>query len=211
LLPNFSQNGGMWTEGNQSLYFARAGLTRWCVPVDDTNCMVVAWRHFNTETDPNGRGRKDLCGYNSVDFYGQTGARTYEEMQRHPGDYEAWISQGRIAVHAREHLASSDKGVASLRRRLRRAIRAHHAGERPLQPTSEGNPIITYAGDTVLRFPRRNLDDVQLADLVSKRIVDIYRHGDRYAGEERRQFIKGDLRKLEEQGIALTDDQATGA
>jgi hypothetical protein len=35
-----------------------------------------------------------------------------------PGDYEAQVSQGAIAHHSEEHLATSDKGVAMLRRLL---------------------------------------------------------------------------------------------
>ena len=36
----------MWRE-TQPTYFVRTGLTRWIVPVDDTNTLYIAWRHFN--------------------------------------------------------------------------------------------------------------------------------------------------------------------
>ena len=197
LFPNFSQNGGMWTEGDQSVYFARTGLTRWVVPVDDTNTIVIAWRHFNKETDPFARGDPSQCGYDSVDFYGQTGHRPYELKQSNPGDYEAWGGQGPITVHARENLGHSDQGVASLRRRLRNAIRKLEAGEAPLQPSLRGAPVHTYAGDTVLAIPKSNEDDRALCDRVSQRMAEIYRSGDGLMGEARRTHIVAGLKELE--------------
>ena len=53
----------------------------------------------------------------TIDFIGQTAdERPYEERQRQPGDYEAQVSQRPIAVHALEHRATSDRGVAWLRK-----------------------------------------------------------------------------------------------
>jgi hypothetical protein len=198
LLPNFSQNGGMHVEGNDSTHFVRTGLTRWVVPVDDTNTITIAWRHFNAETDPLGKGRPELCGYNSVDFYGQTGERSYEQRQRSPGDYEVWVSQGPITVHARENLAHTDAGVAAYRRRLRRAIRAMAEGGTPQQPTAGvTHPIPTYGGDTVLRAAMRSNDDRRWMSDLSKRVADIYRSGDGLVGAERIARIRAGLRALE--------------
>ena len=198
MLPNFSQNGGMHVEGDAPTYFVRTGLTRWVVPVDDTNAITIAWRHFNAETDPHGKGRPEQCGYNSVDFYGQTDERSYEQRQRSPGDYEVWVSQGPIAVHAREHLAHTDAGIALYRRRLRRAVRKLAAGEAPVQPTANvTNPIPTYGGDTVLRAPMRSNDDRQFMSDLSKRVADVYRGSDGETGEARRSAIRAALRQLE--------------
>jgi len=198
LLPNFSQNGGMHVEGDDSAYFVRTGLTRWVVPVDDTNTITIAWRHFNKETDPQGKGKPELCGYNSVDFYGQTGERSYEQRQRSPGDYEVWVSQGPVTVHAREHLAFTDAGVAQYRRRLRRAIRKMVEGDTPQQP-SDGvtHPIPTYGGDTVLRAPMHTNDDRKWMSDLSKRVADIYRGADALVGEARRAQIRAALAALE--------------
>ena len=68
MLPNFSQNGSMFPDASESLYFARAGLTRWVVPVDDTNTLTIAWRHFIEGMDKQAIGSKEGCGYNKVDF-----------------------------------------------------------------------------------------------------------------------------------------------
>jgi nitrite reductase/ring-hydroxylating ferredoxin subunit len=47
---------------------------------------------------------------------------TAEEHQRWPGDYEAMVSQGRIARHSEENLATSDIGIAKLRRLLKKQV-----------------------------------------------------------------------------------------
>ena len=41
------------------------------------------------------------------------------ERQRFPADYDAQSSQRPIAIHALEHLASTDRGVIMLRRIVR--------------------------------------------------------------------------------------------
>src|SRR5207248_2007049 len=56
--------------------------------------------------------------------FGQSDDRPYEERQRHPADYDAQSSQREIAVHALEHLASTDRGVLMLRKIVRDGIRA---------------------------------------------------------------------------------------
>jgi len=54
-----------------------------------------------------------------------------EEHQRMPGDYEAQVSQGAIASHADEHLVTSDRGIAMLRRFLQRQIDLVQDGKDP--------------------------------------------------------------------------------
>jgi hypothetical protein len=48
-----------------------------------------------------------------------------------PGDAEAMVSQGPIAARNLEHLASSDRGVILVRRRIEEAIDAVGRGEDP--------------------------------------------------------------------------------
>jgi hypothetical protein len=75
-----------------------------------------------------------------------------EEHQRMPGNAEAMVSQRPIALHALEHLASSDQGVIRLRRMLRCAIDAVRRGEDPTgilrDPTCD--LITTTAGNAVV-------------------------------------------------------------
>ncbi|MGH7353925.1 MAG: aromatic ring-hydroxylating dioxygenase subunit alpha, partial [Candidatus Rokuibacteriota bacterium] len=54
-----------------------------------------------------------------------------EEHQRIPGDKEAIVSQRPIAIHALEHLASSDRGVIMVRRLVRQAIEDVRRGDDP--------------------------------------------------------------------------------
>ena len=200
LPPNFSQNGSMFPDANETLYFARAGLTRWVVPIDDTNTITIAWRHFIEGMDKRAIGNKEDCGYNKVDFYGQTADRPYEQMQRMPGDYEAWTSQGPVSVHKREHLGTTDRGLAMARNHHRRAIRNLAKGETLPQPTVLGDPIPLWGGDTILRIPKSNTDERQQISDVAHRVVDIYRAGDKYVGEERIAFMHKALKEFEANG-----------
>ena len=53
------------------------------------------------------------------------------EHRDFPGDYEAQVSQGAITAHSAEHLRTSDRGVALLRRFLREQLRRVAAGDDP--------------------------------------------------------------------------------
>ena len=154
ILPNANQTGAIWEEAEAPKAFQRCALLRWMVPVDDTATRTIGWRFFSDRLDPRGRDRPELVGRESIDFVGQTeDERPYEERQRQPGDYEAQVSQRPIAIHALEHRASSDAGVARLRRLLRRRIRALAAGEPVRQPDAFGlDAVPTYCQDTVFRW-----------------------------------------------------------
>ncbi|WP_213763557.1 aromatic ring-hydroxylating dioxygenase subunit alpha [Caballeronia sp. dw_19] len=195
--PNFSQNGAIFESVEKVRYFGRPGLTRWIVPVDDTNTLVIAWRHFNDRDDPHHQGKPENVGLEKTDFYGQSRHRSLEERQRSPGDYDAWTSQGPITSHAREHLATTDKGVAMLRTRLREEIRNLANGIEPpqWQPSAAGH-VPTYAGDTILRIPHTSGDDTQLIRDVSQKIADAYIQTEHLPDEARRAEIAQRLASL---------------
>ena len=44
----------MHVEGDDSTYFVRTGLTRWVVPVDDTNSKMIGWRVMGPGIDTRG-------------------------------------------------------------------------------------------------------------------------------------------------------------
>jgi hypothetical protein len=169
-------------------------LTKWVVPVDDTNSRKFGWRHFNDKDEGLRQGSREDVGWEKVDFYGQTAHRPYEEMQSHPGDWEAWTSQRAIAVHQREYLGTTDEGVTKLRIKLRRDIRSVTSGKPLVRPegTSE-NPIHTYAGDTTLRIAKDNQDDRALIDRVQREVYKIYQSGDKYTGGDRTEFIRREV------------------
>ncbi len=56
---------------------------------------------------------------------------TEEEHRRLPGDWEAQVGQGPITTHSEEHLATSDRGIAMLRRFWKRQAEAVARGEDP--------------------------------------------------------------------------------
>ena len=91
---------------------------------------------------------------------GEVFDRDYAQRQRFPGDAEAVEGMGRITVHANEHLAPSDKGLAMMRRRLREQIRTVAAGGRPMHATdNRPMPVPTYGGDSVLNIPQQREDE----------------------------------------------------
>lgn len=199
MIPSFTQNGGHFPTPDASRYFGRCGLSRWVTPIDDTNAMVIAWRHFREGDDPRGLTNKADVGLGKTDFYGQSGDRSYEQRQRDPGDYDAWVSQGPKNVHARENLAFTDRGVAKVRRKLRAAIRSLKDGKEPPQPSSAYKmPIPTYGGDTMLRVPIQDCrDDAAVVKEVAKQVANIYMSADALSRSERRDRIVSELRNCE--------------
>ncbi len=156
IFPNINQAGALYETGEQEKTLARISLTRWMRPCDDTGTAIIGWRHFNDRVDA-GLGDRDQVGLGKIDFVGQTQARSYEEMQRVPGDFEAIASQRPIAIHALENLCASDKGVAMLRRLLRRQIRALRDGKTAAPPPyPDSGAISTFTQDTVREIPARD-------------------------------------------------------
>jgi hypothetical protein len=76
---------------------------------------------------------------------------TEAEHRDFPGDYEAQVSQGPIAWHSEEHLATSDRGIAMLRRVLRRQLERIAAGLDPAGVSFDADapPVRFEAGNWV--------------------------------------------------------------
>ena len=155
ILPNGNQTGAIWEAADHRKVFQRSAMLRWMVPIDDTHTMTIGWRYFRAELDPQGLGDASKVGKQSIDFIGQTEEeRSYEDRQRVPGDYEVQVSQRPIALHALENLATSDRGVAMLRRLIRRGVHglASELTPRSYAPGRDGC-IATYCQDTVWPAP----------------------------------------------------------
>jgi hypothetical protein len=155
------------------------------VPIDDTHCWIFGLRHFSGELEAKGIGNKALVGKNSLDIYAQTGDRSYDEMQRNPGDWEVEVSLRPIAIHALENRGTTDKGVVQLRRQLPRAT------ERLVESPGAVEGIVPiYTSNTVLRVPMRNsVDDRELLRQVGRAIVDAVVSGNGLSGAARRRYI----------------------
>lgn len=160
-LPMIAQPPDIYQNPDREKFFPRVGITKWTVPVNDHACKIIAWRHFNDTLDVDGKGNRDQVGINKVDFVGQTGVeRSYEEGQKMPGDYEAQVSQGKITVHADEHLGHTDYGVVRYRNMLRKAIRVVKAGNTlPAPATNDDGNISTMAGDVIIKAEKLDSND----------------------------------------------------
>ena len=109
----------------------KSRLIGWWVPVDSTHTIGF---HIESLRVVDGKPVPSLLAEGEEGRVSATQAprRSYEETQRDPDDREAQVSQGPIAIHALEHLATSDKGVVLFRRRLKEALEAIERGEDPV-------------------------------------------------------------------------------
>ncbi len=150
VLPNLQQVAPIWEDGRREQPFSGPMMTRWIVPQDDTHSMFIEFRHV-------GEAEGVTPGWwadRSMMLAGQDAADSYEAGQRHPGDYEAQVSQRPIAVHGMEHLGATDRGVSMFRSQLRRGMRAVQAGAEPAGLCrSNGAVIPTYCNNTVVCVP----------------------------------------------------------
>jgi nitrite reductase/ring-hydroxylating ferredoxin subunit len=126
--------------------FERAGHIGWIVPIDDRHTRMysllrVPLRDGQPAFPPRAR------------YNGKLWAElTDEEHHRMPGDKEAQVSQGPIAIHANEHLATSDRGVIMTRKMLKAAIDAVARGDDPpgIVRDPQRDVVTTIAGNAVV-------------------------------------------------------------
>jgi len=174
VLPNLQQVAPIWETGHKEHPFSGPMMSRWIVPLDDTNTMLIEFRHVS-ETE--GIVTPDWWADRSIMLPGQLGAETYEEGQRRPGDFEAQVSQRPVAVHGLEHLGATDRGITLFRNQIRRGIRAVKAGADPVGLFRDGGAVIpTYCNDTVVRVPpAKNAElDKKLLRETGRRLADGY-------------------------------------
>jgi phenylpropionate dioxygenase-like ring-hydroxylating dioxygenase large terminal subunit len=150
VMPNLQQVAPIWEDGRREHPFSGPMMSRWIVPIDDTNTMFIELRHVSESegVTPAWWADRDIM------LPGQIAADSYEAGQRRPGDYEAQVSQRPIAVHGLEHLSATDRGVSMFRQLIRRGIRAVRDGHAPAGLCREEGAVIpTYCNDTVVRVP----------------------------------------------------------
>jgi len=149
IMPNLQQVAPIWEDGHREHPFSGPMMSRWIVPLDDTNTMLIEYRHVS-ETDG---VTPSWWADRSIMLPGQLAADSYQESQLRPGDYEAQVSQRPIAVHGLEHLGATDRGVTLFRNQMRRGIRAVQAGRDPAGLCRDAGTITpTYCNDTVIRM-----------------------------------------------------------
>lgn len=199
ILPNVGQfpNGANKVESES--FGVRPYLTRWAVPIDNENALYIGLAHLNDYNNPDGELAAHLYGEERIPFIGQTGDRPYRERQREPGDYDAVVSQGRIANRRAEHLGTTDRGVVLIRKLLSRAVRAVAQGETPEvpQPRTVDGRVRTYAHETIVRMsePEAVADPAALADF-GRRAAMVYVDTDTLEPEVREQVVARRIRGL---------------
>jgi phenylpropionate dioxygenase-like ring-hydroxylating dioxygenase large terminal subunit len=145
--PNVHQFTREIEEASEEKPASRPVIIRWAVPNDDTHTTNFEL----AQVDP---GWGLTPAQVAQPGFGQSGDRPYAERQRFPADFDAQSSQRPIAVHALEHLASTDRGVIMLRKIVRDGVRAVARGEDPYGTQwPEGRVIPTFTQDLVVKLP----------------------------------------------------------
>ena len=134
---------------------------------------------------------------------GEPRTRSLDEAIRKPGDYEAFVGQGRITRHARENLATSDAGGAMFRKRLLTDIRARAQGNLTYQLSENVDaPIPTYAGDNVLEIPtKKGKDDEALLLEVSRQVAKSLTKGDQCTRDVRDDLVASNIKAIESMSL----------
>ncbi|MGE3627487.1 MAG: Rieske 2Fe-2S domain-containing protein [Hyphomicrobiales bacterium] len=207
IVPNIGQHAYLFEDGSERRLWHRVHMSRWYVPVDDENSIIFGWRMFGEAIDPLRKGNEKKVGWDDMDFLdGQVGNRTYEEGQRLPGDWEAVMSQRKIAVHALENPLGSDRGVYLLRRLIRDAVRQKNPQADPARMhrrAQEGRQYPTYTNNTILRIPRKGdrIEDERMILNLGRTIVSILAEADQMEGRKRDEFIRARLEGLEKEKV----------
>ena len=116
----------------------------WVLPIDDTSFRIYVVGRVR-EAGELKRMRTRMNG------------KLWEEMTEaehrdHPNDVEAMVSQGAIAKHSEEHLATSDKGIVMLRRLLEMQLQALREGRDPAGVSFDpaAPPVVFQAGNFIV-------------------------------------------------------------
>jgi nitrite reductase/ring-hydroxylating ferredoxin subunit len=105
----------------------------WIVPVDDTTHRTFGVAKVR---EPGLYVRRSRLAQHDGKIWTEM---TDAEHQAHPDDFEAQSGQGRVNLHSEEHLVTSDKGVAMLRRLLTNEIKAVADGSAALGTADHGS------------------------------------------------------------------------
>jgi nitrite reductase/ring-hydroxylating ferredoxin subunit len=124
--------------------FGRVESLGWVLPIDDHAFRIYVVGRV-TEAGELRRMRTRMNGKLWEEM-------TEDEHRRFPNDVEAMVSQGVIAHHSEEHLATSDRGIILLRKLLRRQLAALQQGRDPAGVSFDPSapPVRFTAGNWLL-------------------------------------------------------------
>ena len=127
--------------------------------------------------------------------------RTWKEKQKNPGDAEAVEGMGSISAHKGEHLMPTDYGVMIYRRRIKNLIKSLKEGKEPPQPQQKKGSIIKTNGqDTVLRLPKRNIDDRKFIKSIGSAVMKLQFDAEKMSVKDRDKHIISKLAGIEKKG-----------
>jgi phenylpropionate dioxygenase-like ring-hydroxylating dioxygenase large terminal subunit len=174
VFPNLQQVAPIWEDGKNEHSFDGPFLSRWIVPQDDKNTMLIEFRHISEteEATPAWWADREQMLPSQLPI-----SDSKEEQQRQPGDYEAQVSQREIAVHGLEHLGHTDRGITLFRRQVRRGIQAVREGRNPEGISPSGDKLMpTFCNDTVVYAPPVSTPEMERQLLLDtgRRLVEEY-------------------------------------
>ncbi len=159
--------------------------------------VAIAWGNFGDRADPIEYNNKEGCERIEA---GEIIDRTWEEKQKSPGDAEAVEGMGFISQHKGEHLMPTDHGIMSYRRHIRKSIKALQEGTEPKQFKNNGDAIKTYGQDTILRVPKRNIDDRKFIKSIGAAVMKLQFDSEKMPNKDRDSFIIKELSNMEKNG-----------
>ena len=96
----------------------------------------------------------------------------------------------------------TDYGVMIYRRRIKKLIKNLKEGKEPPQPQNKKGEIIKTNGqDTVLRIPKRNIDDRKFIKSIASKVMKLQFDAEKMSIKDRDNHIIKKLPELEKQGI----------
>ena len=108
---------------------------------------------------------------------------------------------GSISAHKGEHLMPTDYGVMIYRRRIRKLIKSLKEGKEPPQPQNKKGDIIRTNGqDTVLRIPKRNINDRKFIKSIGSTIMKLQFNAEKMSIKDRDNHIIKKLAEMEKSG-----------
>ena len=121
--------------------YGRVESLGWVLPIDDRSFRIYVVGRV-TEPGALAKMRSRLNGKLWEEL-------TEDEHRQFPGDYEAMVSQGAMAKHSEEHLATTDRGIVMLRRLLQKQLDIVAQGGDPAGVSfdPQAKPVVFTAGN----------------------------------------------------------------
>ena len=173
VMPNLQQVAPIWENGQNPHGFDGPMMSRWIVPQDDTNTMLLEFRHISVtdESTPAWWADREQMLPAQLPI-----SENLEDQQRQPSDYEAQVTQRPIAVHDLEHLAASDRGITMFRKLVKNGIQAVKEGRDPGTLSHGQEAVSTFCNDTVVYSPAVGSpeEDIQLVRETGRKLAEEY-------------------------------------